>query len=503
MNRRQFGHSMAAGVGTALLGPLLGGAASSNRRGSPNVLLIGADDLRAPIIGCLGDRVAKTPNIDRLAARGVLFERAYCQQTLCNPSRSSVLTGMRPDTTRVWDNRTHFRDTVPGAVTLPEWFRRRGYFTQGIGKVYHAGLTRIQGDPQSWSVPATYHWGNHFKNPAEVPEGSAPSDPVLIGTNEIRDVPDEAYRDGRIRRSAVEALRKLSRGNEPFLLAAGFWKPHRPFNSPKRYWDLYDPAEIPPPQPAEPPAGAPEIAIQPQLLDYVAEVKRDPRVMTELRRGYYANVSFFDAQVGALVDEVDRLGLAENTIIVLWADHGYQQGEHAMWGKTSCFELDAHVPLIVVPPGGRAGGRRVPEIVESLDLYPTLLELAGLPSNDAAEGRSLVPLIEGHGTGGGTVRCACSQHPRPSPELARVESTQAKPWQAMGYSVRTDAWRYTEWRSWTTGEVMARELYDHRTDPGETRNAAGDPSQGAAVRECGELLAARVGRGVPRTDPEK
>jgi len=510
MNRREFSKTIGVGIGGALLAPILRGTAADRSESSseakpvgtgvpsgPNVLFIAADDMRGASVGCLGDPVAKTPNIDRIGARGIVFDRAYCQQAICNPSRASLMTGKRPDTLRVWNLGTHFRETMPDVITLPQWFKQHGYFTQSVGKIYHAGQTRIAGDPASWSVPQVLHWANHNQDDvARVPLGIAPSAPTLEPTDDIRDVPDEAYKDGRVAAAAIDALRAIAARNSPFFLGVGFWKPHTPFNPPKRYWDLYRPEDIPPPRPALPPESAPALALESQYLNYASLVKSTPAAAAELRRGYYASISYMDAQVGKVLDELDRLGLADNTIIVFWGDHGYQQGEHGMWGKTSCFELDTRVPLIIAPPRrlGLPLGTHAPALVELLDVYPTLVELAGLPMIGGLEGTSLVPLIKDPSA---TVQLAAfSQHPRPwtmwPPDYYGTEAD------AMGYSVRTPSWRYTEWRGWNTGEVIARELYDERADPDATRNCASNPAFAGALRECAALVSRQFGATSPR-----
>ena len=442
-----------------------------------NVLFIAADDLRMNL-GCFGDPVAQTPNLDRLARRGMLFERAYCQQALCNPSRSSLLTGLRPDTLRVWNLTTHFRETTPAVVTLPQYFQQNGYFTQNIGKIYHNWRTKIEGDPASWSVPAVLHFATHASDVAVVDGGQLPPNTARTRGAEARDVPDEAYFDGRVAATAVKALRILRECREPFFLGVGFWKPHAPFNPPKRYWDLYRRDEIPPLRNSTPPRQAPALA-----LPESGEGGRDrsPAAVRELRHGYYAATSYLDAQVGKVIDELDRLGLGENTVIVFWSDNGYHLGEHAHWGKTTNFELDAHVPLIIAMPRMKTAGTRTASLVEFVDLYPTLVELCGLPEKSGLEGVSLRPILDDPRT---TVKTAAfSQHPRP----AYVEVPGA----AMGYSLRRDRFRYTEWRDWGSGNVLATELYDHQSDPDEMANIVGEAHAAETVRTLGRQLRER------------
>ena len=451
-------------------------SASGVAASPPNVLFLVADDLNCAL-GCYGDPIAVTPNLDRLAARGVVFEFAYCQQAVCNPSRSSFLTGLRPDTVGVDDLRKYFRDTAPGGkdlVTLPEHFKNGGWFCQNIGKLFHnMGETQ---DGRSWSIDEVFYRGTHaddtvFANAARPPGSTRPDYKAPV--TEAHEVPDTAYRDGQIAELAAAVVRQYPRDGQPFFLAVGFWRPHLPFVAPKRYWDLYDPDQIPMPDPPAAPEGAPAIALHSsQEIRGYGLVAKD-RDFTEdeirhYRHGYYASISFLDAQVGKILDAVEDGGHAGNTLVVFTSDHGFHIGEHALWGKTSNFELDARVPLIIADPRAPAGhGRRTRSLAELVDLYPTLAHRAGiaqgLPEN--LEGDDLSPVIADPDTS--VKEAAFTQHQQPfygSP----------KNWQAWGYSVRTSRWRYTEWRAITGGEVVARELYDHQTDPRETRNLGED-----------------------------
>ena len=454
-------------------------AAPRDRR--MNVLFIATDDLRANL-GCYGDPVAITPNIDRLAGQGVLFDRAYCQQALCNPSRASLLTGLRPDTLRVWNLPTHFRETRPDVVTLPQHFKNQGYFTQNVGKIFHNWRTKIQGDPVSWSVPSVLHFASHSMDVPEIDGGELPMNVARAKGLEARDVPDEAYFDGRVAAEAIKALRHVHTGDKPFFLGVGFWKPHAPFNAPKRYWDLYRRGDIPAVTNPSMPAGAPGWAAH-TSAEGLATIAHDPEAMRELRHGYYAAISYLDVQVGKVIDELDRLGLTDSTIVVFWSDHGFHLGEHGLWGKTSNFELDARVPLIISAPGFPRGGRSS-SLVELLDIYPTLVDLCGLPAVEGLEGLSMKPVLR---DGAATIKAAAfTQHTRPS--------HTAVPGEVMGYSMRTDHYRYTEWREWGSGLVLGIELYDHDTDADETSNQAGSLSHWKAQRD----LAAQLGIQFPR-----
>jgi iduronate 2-sulfatase len=298
----------------------------------------------------------------------------------------------------------------------------------------------------------------------------------------MRDVPDEAYFDGRIAALAVKALGEIK--DKPFFLAVGFWKPHSPFNAPKRYWDLYERSAISPPANPRPPIGAPKLALHDSreilgaFKDRPGGRPTDEEVLA-LRHGYYAGISYVDAQIGKVLDELDRLELHKNTIVVLWSDHGYHLGEHALWAKTSNFELDARVPLVIATPE-QSCGRRTDAIVELLDLYPTLADLCGLTTPGNLAGTSLRPVLAGSQDKGKAF--AVTQHPRPA------YYGDEEPLEAMGYSLRTDRFRYTEWRSVTDGKVLARELYDHQDDPAETVNLASQPVHAATIQELAKQL---------------
>ena len=422
----------------------------------PNVLFIAVDDLRVEL-GCYGDSHVLSPNIDKLAEHGTLFERAYCQQTVCNPSRASLLTGMRPDTLRVWDLYTHFRQNLPEAVTLPQLFMQNGYRSIGIGKIFHNWRQDDwRGDRVSWSEPEFLHYETHGHDEAKV-EGPLPPN-LASGADgiECRDVPDAAYYDGRIAQKAVERLRTLANSNDPFFLAVGFWKPHTPFNAPKRYWDMYERESIPVPRHLDPPSNVPEIALTSSRYDGRAK----PIELSEMHHGHLAAITYLDTQIGKVIDELDGLGLRNNTIIVWWSDHGLHLGEHGLTRKTTAFELDARVPFIITTPG-HPGGQRSKALVELLDIYPTLAELCGISPPDELEGRSLRPLLENPDQPFRSA--ALTQTPRPNYPKGKLP-------QSMGYSARTDRFRYTEWRDFKSGRVLARELYDHQTDPLETVN---------------------------------
>jgi iduronate 2-sulfatase len=466
---------------------LLATAAQVAAADRPNLLFIAVDDLRVEL-GCYGDAHIKSPNIDRLATSGTLFNRAYCQQAVCNPSRASLLTGLRPDTLGVWDLPTHFRQKRPDVVTLPQLFKQHGYHTQNIGKIFHNWRQDdYKGDAVSWSVPAVMHYNNHGADQPVV-KGQPPPNKSNVPRTEMRNVPDDAYFDGRIADLAVQALGELK--DRPFFLAVGFWKPHSPFNAPQRYWDLYDRSQINLPANPDPPADVPSIALHDSreilgaFKDRPVGRPTDAEVLA-LRHGYYAATSFVDAQIGKVLDELDRLGLRKNTIVVFWSDHGFHLGEHSLWAKTSNFELDARVPLIIATPKHKAG-QRTGALVELLDLYPTLADLCGLAAPKELEGKSLRRVLEDPSAR--VKSAAITQHTRPAypPEDGQPD--------AMGYSMRTDRYRYTEWRDFKNGKTLARELYDHESDPWETINLAERSQLTAVIRQLEQQMAAAIGR---------
>lgn len=502
-SRREFlqtaGSCAAAGL-AALSGLSLAGSPRAER---PNVLFIIVDDLR-PELGCYGTPLIRTPNIDAVAGRGVVFTRAYCQQSLCNPSRASVLTGMRPDTIRVWDQSTHFRAYKEDIDTLPQYFKSRGYQSAGVGKVFHTSLE----DPPSWSRPKPEIAIQSEYTSPEVRKRNARRagiaqmlgksegwiESVLQGpATEAYDAPDEKYLDGKVTGAALKLLRRLNR-SRPFFLAVGYYKPHLPFVAPKKYWDLYDPEEIPRAANNFPPKDAPAFALNDmfELACYegFSQVHRaSPRGLSEsqarlLKHGYYACVSFIDAQIGRLLAELERLRLRENTIIAIWGDHGWKLGEHRAWGKQTNYEIDTRAPLIISAPAAGGGGHTQAALVECVDIFPTLCELAGISVPQGLEGLSMAPLLDGR------VRpwkiAAFSQFPR---------GFQGK---IMGRTIRTERFRYVEWRSWISGRFIAREVYDHETDPLENVNIANRPENEDLVRSLASILDGGWWRALPR-----
>ena len=449
----------------------------------PNVLMIAVDDLR-PELGCYGVPGVKSPNIDALAARGTVFNRAYCQQAVCNPSRVAVLTGRRPENTGVLDLPTHFRDKVPDAVTIPQHFKAHGYHTQGFGKIFHTGHGNRDDDDRSWSAPsfppdAARKGGGPARPPAQPKPKRKANDASDRPPYAAPDVPDEAEADGRIAANAIEALGRVK--DRPFFLAVGFLKPHLPFVAPQKYWDLYDPATIPLAPNQRPPKGAPAYAGNNagELRSYKGVPKQGPIPEDEqrkLKHGYYACVSYTDAQIGKLLAALDGLGLRDNTVVVLWGDHGWQLGEHGTWAKHTAWEDATRAPLIVSAPGRKAAGRKTDALVEFVDIFPSLADVCGLPAPPGVEGTSFKPLLD---------------DPRRAWKPAAFSVwPKAIPGQGpgMGRAIRTDRYRLVEWRADGRGVADAYELYDHEVDPQENENLAARPEHRSTVAALAERL---------------
>ena len=424
-------------------------APTRSERERPNILFIAIDDLR-PALGCYGDPLAKSPNIDQVAKSARRFNRAYVQQAVCGPSRTSLLTGLLPDHTQVWHNRNRFRETHPNHVTLPQLFKQNGYRTLGLGKIFSGNEKEL--DPISWSEPEVLR-GNGWRNYVLAENFGKEKKQAAF---EAADVADDAYPDGKLANLAVETLEQLKHGGGPFFLAVGFFKPHLPFNAPKKYWDLHNPADFQLPDTARKPIqSAPDLAFHThrELGGYQGVPKDeqlDAQETRRLRHGYYACVSYADAQVGKVLAALKRLQLDQNTIVVLCGDHGYALGEANRWCKATNFELDTRVPLMLRTPNLTDAGVPTDALVEIVDLYPTLAELAGLDPPANLDGRSFVPLLKApQAPGRDTV---LSQFNRP------WESTTPE---VMGYSIRTNSKRYTRWINWQSRETLAEELYDY------------------------------------------
>lgn len=493
LSRRDF-MRLSGGTALASLIPRIAGvSAGSANQGKPNILFISIDDLR-PDLGCYGNATIKTPNIDRLAREGMIFSRAYCQMALCNPSRASLLTGKRPDTLKVWDQSTHFREHHPDAVTLPQFFKQKGYRSEGIGKIFHPGLY----DPESWTRPqpniriSSLYMSPETNRRMSGRERAAKAmgkeedwiRSVLLGpATEAYDAPDKRYLDAVIAEMAVQKIKDLKK-SQPFFLAVGFYRPHLPFVAPKKYWDLYDPEQIPPAENDFLPEGAPLFALNDmsELACYEGlagipqptEGNLPVSLARTLKHGYYACVSFVDAQVGRLLKELDRRDLRKNTIIVLFGDHGWKLGEHRSWGKKTNYEIDTRSPLIISAPGQPITAKSTEALVELVDIYPTLCELAGFAPPPRLEGKSVVPLLE-------------TPH-RPWKTAVFSQFPRGFKGRIMGRSVRTERYRYVEWHQWFGGKLVAREVYDHSQDPLENVNIAGRPENEELVSELAKVL---------------
>lgn len=470
------------------LTPLL----AQDKAQKPNVLFIAIDDLK-PYLNFYGFSAVKTPNLNKLAEYSTVFMNNYCQQAVCAPTRASLLTGLRPDRTQVWDLKTLIRDKNPNVVTLPQLFRQNGYTTAALGKIFDQRSVDKKHDEVSWSEPykGKYKYPeaygepllNHYQNP-EMKKKYAKADEkdmaeVKVSTESI-DVPDDAYADGAMINQAVLDLKKYGNSGKPFFLAVGIRKPHLPFVAPKRYWDMYsrDKIELAPWQ--KPAIEGPEIAYHTSgefrgYADIKALAKDDEPLnlsadkQREVIHGYYASISYVDALVGKLLAQLKLSGLDENTIIVVWGDHGWHFGDHNLWNKHSNFEQATRTPLIISLPGQKS------EIVynsitEFVDVYPTLVELAGLPVANNLDGKSLVPALKGDQNA--VKEFAISQYPR-----NRGKENY------MGYALRTKQYRLVEWikdfrttQKFDPVNVYAIELYDYEKDPLETKNLANDPT---------------------------
>jgi hypothetical protein len=488
----------------------------AQKKSKPNILFIAIDDLK-PELGCYGNKLIKTPNIDRLASMGTVFMNNYCQQAVCGPTRASLMTGMRPDATKVWDLKTKMRDVVPNILTLPEYLISQGYITSGVGKIYHPSCVDKKNDEVSWSIPFLNAKASDFANglgfPAkkhyQSPETKAAINAEVVddkdkkaddGENtagavkpstECLDLPDNAYEDGVNALIAKDAIIKLSKSKDPFFFAVGFHKPHLPFVSPKKYWDLYNRADMPLAEFQEHAKNEVFVAYESsgELRNYTdipaftTFPKEDLRAglktekQKELIHGYYAAVSYVDAQVGLLLNTLDSLGTLNNTIIVLWGDHGWHLGDHDMWGKHTNFEQATRSPLIVASPGFKAGQTK--SLAEHVDIFPTICDLANLSIPAQLQGKSLKPVMANNKTV--VNEFAVSQYPR------RINKEEAKKLgyenaKLMGYSIRTDRYRYTIWlnndfrsnQPFSESRVYAKEMYDYVKDPLEKVNVVNE-----------------------------
>ena len=505
---------------------IFGLAAASLAAKKPNILFIAIDDMR-PEMGCYGSPIAITPNIDKLAAKGLLFNRAYCQQAICSPSRASIMTGTRPDTNGVIENYTYFRDANPDIATLPQHFRKHGYETVNMGKIYHG---KFNDKEKSWSrgpahklvktkpIPGGYGLeGNRNIQRDNRKRLLEKYGPTKIGgltasgpAYEAADVPDHSFVDGHSARLAVATMKQHfeTKSNQPLFVGLGFSKPHLHFIAPKKYWDLYDREKISDAKHSNPPEGGAATGLH---ASFELRVRHGipktgdigPELSRALMHAYLACASYVDAQIGLVLDELDKSGERDNTIIMLWGDHGWHLGDMGVWGKATNYEIATRVPFIIQAPGkDKAVGKKSEALVELLDMYPTLCDLAGVPAPKHIEGESLVPILDNPKAS--VKDFALSQYPNPAlrewaanplapamretffgPLISEVEARIIKQmgdkWDRdlfenhlMGYSLRTDRYRYIEWRDYRDkkSKPIFVELYDHKSDPDETKNVA-------------------------------
>lgn len=467
---------------------ILGLASPAVSEDKPNILFISVDDLAASL-GCYGDLIAKTPHIDRLAATGVRFDRAYNQLPLCNPTRASVMTGMRPDRIKVYDLDRHFRDEVPDAVTLSQQFMKSGYFAARVGKIYHYNVPASIGtdgfdDPPSWL--RTVNPKGRDKDEEDLIFNAEPHRKISAALSWLAaEGTDEEQTDGMITTEAIKIMEEKK--DEPFFLGVGFFRPHTPYVAPKKYFNMYPIEEMRLPYaPVSDRDDIPTAAFAHNCP--VPNYNLDRDVLLGALQSYYACVSFVDAQVGRLLDALDDLGIADNTIVAFWSDHGYHLGEHnGIWQKRTLFEQGARSPLIIRDPKATGNGTASPRVVEFIDIYPTLTEAAGIETPSDLDGKSLASLLEnpiadwnGH---------AITQILRPADD--RLETA------VMGCSIRTDRWRYTEWAEGASGI----ELYDHWADPMEFNNLALNPTKKnqTVIDRLQPLLRAKASGKIPTT----
>ena len=503
-------------------------SAKKSSKKQPNILFIAVDDLR-PELGCYGSETAITPNIDALAEGGLLFNRAYCQHPICSPSRASLMTGSRPETINIIENFTYFRDENPDIVTLAQHFKENGYETVHSGKIFHKPA--FADYPKSWSrepaknkveyeepnYPGGYVLPENVelfkKNRAEMLEKYGDVSRYGLGKGpayESADVPDQAYEDGYNVELAMATLKDMvEKGNKPFFLGMGFKLPHLDWKAPKKYWDMYDREKIPMAAQTSAPTDGSAMGLHPsfelrarQGIPKIGPIEGE--LAKTLKHGYLASVTYVDALIGKLIAALEQAELRDNTIIMLWSDHGWHLGDMGIWGKATNYELATRVPLIVWTPNmpNQNRGKTTNALVELVDMYPTLCELAGLKLPNHLEGQSFVPLLENPNRP--WKEAAFSQYPNPalrewaanplSPEMretyfgplieeveAKIKSQQGDKWDKnlfennlMGYAMRTDRYRFVVWKDRTQPETtpIDIELYDHRTDTNETTNIA-------------------------------
>ncbi|MBB3209461.1 iduronate 2-sulfatase [Rhodopirellula rubra] len=474
------------------------GPAHAEAESRPNVLMILVDDLK-PTLGCYGDVHAKSPHLDALAARGMRFDAAYCNQAVCAPSRFTLMLGAHSTSTGLYGLGSHLRKLVPDAVTLPQYFQRHGYRTESMGKVFHIGHGN-HGDPDSFSVPHHHEKVIEYVDPESTPSGELTREEAFFTNHRVADnnslprgaafespdVEDNAYADGRIAELAAARLRHAKQRRQadgtPFFMVVGFARPHLPFSAPKKYWDMHDRESLPMPVVKTSPLDSPIEAGKPNgqgeirnyfpVPDKNSPAAIDDQLTRTLIHGYYASTSYVDAQIGKVVAELDRLELSDDTIIVLWGDHGFHLGDHGFWTKHTNYEQAARIPIFIVAPGVTQPNSQTAQLTETVDIYPTLAELAGLPNPtgpQSIDGVSIVPVLKD-----GNAR-------------VRDHAYHVFPRFGLGRAIRTSRYRLVEWSKPAAPERDATyELFDMKTDPNETRNVANE--QPSVLRSLLQIL---------------
>lgn len=461
----------------------------------PNILMILVDDLK-PTLGAYGDSIAKSPNIDELASMSIMFENAYVNQAICGPSRYNLMLGMRSTSSGIYGFGKNFRKTIPKVTTLPEYFKQHGYHTESMGKVYHVGHGSTD-DTLSWSVPSrkdkvieyivpestngqltreeaffenTRMYIKDLPKNKELPRGAAWEKPNVL---------DDAYGDGRIAKHAIDRLRKLSNSEKPFFMAVGFARPHLPFSVPKKYWDMYNPKQLPMPEFEGQPEEAPKLAMKSggEITQFfpVPEDKNavyDDELKRNLIHGYYASVSYMDAQLGKVINELKRLELDKNTIILLWGDHGWHLGDHGMWTKHTNYEQATRIPFLMRVPEITESETVTQQFMETVDIYPTLLDLANLPLPKDAQnldGISLQPVLTSN-----------------SKQIKDHVYHAYKRGPYIGEAIRNNRYRMVRWTNTKNSKTKIYELYDYINDPLETKNVANQNT--AIVKQLETIL---------------
>ncbi len=515
-SRRGFLKLAAAGVVTNVLGGCRSMRSESSQDKRPNVLFVIFDDLR-PELGCYGNTEIKTPHLDALAGQGMCFTQSYCQAAVCAPSRASAMTGLRPDSTRVWHLGDKFRETIPDVVTIPQHFHKYGYYTVSMGKIFHnympdpVSFDEADLRPPEYNTPElidrdaeTFYYDEELKKEqAEVRARRIKERPDRYAggwaygrSTECSDAPDNAFYDGAQTDLAIETLKRLKTKDQPFFLAVGYFRPHLPFVAPKKYWDLYDRDTLSMARNPYLPENAPFMAMNSAYeltncydLEYVkhpAVFRLPEQTARRLKHGYYASVSYVDACFGKLMAGLKDLGLDDNTIVVAWGDHGWKLGEHGSWCKQTNYNIDTRIPLIVRSPQMKAPGKPCHRLTELVDVYPTLCDLAGLDIPEDLEGLSLKPLMDDPNLPWkSAVFSQFHRRPKVSPDRKRY----------MGYSMVTPDYHYVEWYTWDNetnkaGNHVATELYNLHIDSDENVNIANRPENALTIKQLTQQLKA-------------